>query len=79
MIQRDTILHLKTDNKDLYDYTLATLAEDWQTIESTEDLYTNDTIHINEDTTPTLLTQTEYEKRYLAVGEKIKYIKFKLR
>jgi tRNA (guanine-N7-)-methyltransferase len=84
IIQNDTILHLKTDSKDLYNYTLAALAlnEDWQIIESTDDLYAlyaNNETCSSEDAIHSHFIQTEYEKKYLDLGKKIKYIRFRLR
>ena len=75
IIQNDTILHLKTDSINMYNYTIATLNlnEDWHIIEATDDLYANINL------CPASEFQTEYEKRYLHLGEKIKYVRFKLR
>lgn len=62
----------KTDNTDLFDYTLQTLA-DFETEEHafTFDLYKSELMadHFN--------IQTKYERIWTAKGEKIKYMKFK--
>ena len=73
IIQSDTILHLKTDSNDMYNYTLSVLNEDWHIIEATDNLYGNNNL------CPASEFQTDYEKRYLALGEKIKYIRFGLK
>jgi tRNA (guanine-N7-)-methyltransferase len=66
------LIHLKTDNKELYEYTLKTLAyNNLETIFSTNNLYSerNDKI---------LSIKTHYEKIFLAAGMKITYLSFRL-
>jgi tRNA (guanine-N7-)-methyltransferase len=63
---------LKTDNKELYEYTLKTLAyNNLETIFSTDNLYSerNDKI---------LSIKTHYEKIFLAAGMRISYLSFRL-
>jgi tRNA (guanine-N7-)-methyltransferase len=64
-------IHLKTDNNELYKFTLETLKEfEHQLIYETNDLYASG---IQNESTQ---IQTHYEKMHLADGLKIKYIVF---
>jgi len=68
-------IHLKTDNKTLYDYTLEVIKEEGHhLIDATGDLYN--------DSTPrsALLTgiKTYYENKFLLAGMPIRYLQFKL-
>jgi tRNA (guanine-N7-)-methyltransferase len=66
-------IHLKTDNPNLYTYTLKILNyNNIQPIIATDDLYNSD---LNNDATA---IQTFYEKMFLSQGKKIFYIEFKL-
>jgi tRNA (guanine-N7-)-methyltransferase len=72
MLKRDGIIHLKTDNQPLFDYTLEVLQDrKIKHLVSTTDLYTSD---LQEHT---MGIYTTYEKRYLAEGIAIKYLQFK--
>lgn len=67
------LLHLKTDSRMLYDYVTETAArEQWEILMSIEDVY--------DGTAPPLLTdvQTYYERKWLALGMKISYLKIKI-
>lgn len=65
------LVHLKTDNQDLYTYTLEVLQDySLQHLLHTDDLYHSD---LQEHT---MGIYTTYEKRYLAEGIRIKYIQF---
>ena len=67
------ILHLKTDNSILYDYTLKTVAREGGNV-----LFCSDNLYeagIDGDVTD---IQTTYEKRYLSQNIPIKYVKFML-
>lgn len=67
------VIYLKTDSKELYDYSSQMLKEEnHKIIVETEDLYGTEF----EDDVKTI--QTFYEKMYLKEGKTIKYIKFKL-
>lgn len=67
------IVHLKTDNQDLYAYTLEVLQERQpEHLLYTEDLYKSD---LQEHT---MEIYTTYEKRYMAEGIPIKYIQFQV-
>ena len=65
------IIHLKTDDLGLYEYTLKTIAaEHWKICEAADDIYSNPNID------DILAIKTTYENRHLKAGAKIKYIKF---
>ncbi len=66
-------IHLKTDSKELFDYTKALLVKNnMEIIHATDDLY-------NENLPFKLLAlKTYYEQRFLEEGKKITYICFKL-
>jgi len=72
ILKKDGVIHLKTDDQGLYDYTLQVLEENKYTIlDSTNDLYQaelyNDVLQI----------KTTYEKISLKQGSQICYLKFK--
>src|SRR5690554_6268562 len=72
LIRKEGVVHLKTDNTGLFDYTLALLKnrDDIERLEYTGDFYRSlfkdDHFGI----------QTRYEKMFTEQGEKIKYLKF---
>ncbi len=66
------MIHLKTDNEDLYDYTFEWISEaSYEILYHTKDLYQSgledEILHI----------KTTYEERYLKMGKKICYLKFR--
>ena len=64
-------VHLKTDNRELYDYTMKVLNESgYKVIKSTNDLYADQTGD------PVLQIETGYEKRFREQGLKIHYLRF---
>ncbi len=66
------IIHLKTDNKPLYDYTLEVLQnENLKAQSETSDLYASNANDV-------LSIKTTYEKMWLKDGAKICYVKFEL-
>ena len=66
------LIHLKTDNQELYEFTMRTLAyNNLETIFSTNDLYSEQSDNI-------LSIKTHYEKIFLAAGMKINYLSFRL-
>src|ERR1035437_2398936 len=66
------LIHLKTDNKELYNFTCKVLSyNNLETILSTNDLYTEKIDNI-------LSIRTHYEKIFLEAGLKINYISFRL-
>jgi len=68
------IIHLKTDNTELFEYSLETILQrkDVEELEFTRDLYTSPLNELH------LGIQTRYEKKHHDLGEKIKYLRFKL-
>ncbi len=72
ILKKGGIMHLKTDSRPLYDYTLEALAAfDDATI-----LYQNDDIYASELAYPELVHKTFYEYQHLANGLTSKYIRF---
>lgn len=66
------VIHLKTDDRDLFEYSFETAKTDgWQIEIRVDDLYgqpvENDLLYI----------QTKYEKQHLADGRKIRYLRFR--
>jgi tRNA (guanine-N7-)-methyltransferase len=66
------LIHLKTDNTELYEFTMRTLAfNNLETIFSTNDLY-------SERNKKILSIKTHYEKIFLSAGLRINYLSFRL-
>jgi tRNA (guanine-N7-)-methyltransferase len=66
------LIHLKTDNTELYDFTMRTLVyNNIETIFSTTNLYSEQNSNI-------LSIRTHYEKIFLAAGLRINYLSFGL-
>lgn len=68
------IIHLKTDDPTLYQFTLDTI----EAFEGATTLYFNDDIYAGELDFPELEYKTHYEKEHLDDGRKIKYIRFRI-
>lgn len=68
------IIHLKTDDPTLYQFTLDTLSgyPGARLLYNNEDIYNSDLLF------PELAFKTHYEKEHLAEGRKIKYIRFQI-
>lgn len=74
LLKPGSIIHLKTDNLAFFEYTLETIAaEGHELLMHTFDLYNSG---LTEDV---MLTQTHYEKIFLAQGIPIKYLRFRLK
>ncbi|MBP5678112.1 MAG: tRNA (guanosine(46)-N7)-methyltransferase TrmB [Bacteroidales bacterium] len=76
-----SIMHLKTDSQELYDYTLNEVlpTRNVEVIVNTNDLYAATLPQQNSATlSEAQLTQTFYERMFLAEGKPITYIKWKL-
>ena len=69
------IVHLKTDEPRLYEFTLEVLAEDPNVVLR----YHNEDIYAQELVIPELELKTYYEKMHLEAGKKIKYVQFELK
>jgi len=73
ILKKDGLLRFKTDNTQLFDYTLEVLSErkDITDLEFTHDLY------VSELRPECFDIKTRYEEMFSAKGEKIKYLRFK--
>lgn len=73
ILKRNAMLHLKTDDVNLYNFTLETLHADpdFNILLQIPDLYNSGTVQ------PELQLRTYYELMHLDMGKTIKYIKFK--
>jgi tRNA (guanine-N7-)-methyltransferase len=74
ILKKGGIIHLKTDDDDLYEFSL----ESVKSYDGAELLYTNNDIYSKELDFKELIHKTYYEKRHLQIGRKIKYIRFTL-
>ncbi len=73
IIKPGGLVHFKTDNLELFDYTLEVLQHQKEkNLVFTHDLYLSDLQH------HTLNIQTTYEKKFLAEGVPIKYLQFEV-
>ena len=73
------IVHMKTDNTGLFDYTLEQIQEhNYRLIESTHNLYEEHIQNLDPDTQEILGIKTHYETIFSEKGFKIKYCKFRL-
>ena len=72
-------LHLKTDSQELYDYTLNEVlpARNVKIIAATNDLYRTEGGSNNAELAEASLTQTFYERMFLAEGKPITYIQWR--
>jgi tRNA (guanine-N7-)-methyltransferase len=76
-LKNDGIIHLKTDNHDLYKDTLAIVQHNsLEIITSTDDLYSDNMI--SGPVSELLSIKTHYEQQFLEKGMKINYLSFKL-
>ncbi|KGE88623.1 MAG: tRNA (guanosine(46)-N7)-methyltransferase TrmB [Phaeodactylibacter xiamenensis] len=75
LLRKDGLIHLKTDEPNLYEFTLETLQE----YEGAQVLYHSDDIYsLEELPMPELEIKTYYERMHLAAQKTIKYIRFRL-
>jgi len=72
-LKKDGILHLKTDDPTLYEYTVEVLQEHPEV----ELIYEKDDIYSDELYTPELEFKTYYEHKHLEDGRKIKYVRWR--
>lgn len=73
ILKKEGIIHLKTDNDSLYDYTLDLInTEKHKLLFSSNDLYNS---NFKEEA---VQFQTFYEQKYLSIGKNINYLKFRL-
>jgi len=71
ILKNGGLLHLKTDDTDLYTYTLEVLAK-----EAGRLLYHSDDLYNESELPPHMDIQTTYEKIFAAKGRTIKYLRF---
>jgi len=70
---KNATIHLKTDNKHVFDYTKAVIQkEDLKTIEEIQN------VHAQKEVSELLQITTYYERKFMEQGKDIYYIKFKL-
>lgn len=74
ILQPDGIVHLKTDEPNLYEFTMETLAADAKATV----LYHDDDIYAKALPFPELAFKTYYERMHLTDGKTIKYVRFKI-
>ena len=73
IMQADGIIHLKTDNQCLFEYTCDIVkSNDFRVLERTDDLYQSGL------TDDILSVQTYYEKKFMDKGFSIKYLRFEV-
>ncbi|MEZ4910159.1 MAG: tRNA (guanosine(46)-N7)-methyltransferase TrmB [Saprospiraceae bacterium] len=72
ILKKNGLIHLKTDDDTLYDFTMLTL----QNREGANILYTNNDIYASPLKFETLAFKTYYEVSHLSIGRTIKYIQF---
>lgn len=72
ILQPGGLVHLKTDEPQLFEFTLETISEDKRCAL----LYQDDDIYAKELPFPELETKTYYERMHLAAGKTIKYVRF---
>ena len=74
LLKKDGVMHLKTDNDGLYQYTLDKIAERGEKIIlKTADLYNSELLNA------TLSIKTYYEKKYLLVNKNINYLNWQFK
>lgn len=73
LLQPNGIIHLKTDSKELYDYTMGVLSFNNITpTQNTDNLYNSEILN------EYLNIKTFYEEQFLGIGKRITYIQFRL-
>lgn len=79
ILQNKGIIHLKTDNAPLYDFTLDKIKEyNYHLLQATNDLYKDVNHAHSEDSRDILSIKTFYERKFSELGFKICYLKFSL-
>lgn len=74
ILKSNAAVYLKTDSKELFDYTIETLKENkYKILFETDDYYNS---HISQQLPP---IKTTYEKKFLAEGKKICLLKFEIK
>ncbi len=79
LLKKDGLIHVKTDSQIFYDSTLETIEEGkHHLLKSSDDIYGRGREEFNEEEQEILAVKTFYEKKWLAIGKKIKYLRFRL-
>jgi tRNA (guanine-N7-)-methyltransferase len=79
LLKPEWLIHLKTDDKKFFDYSIQTLQEWWfEIIRKSEDIYNNKKQEVG-DQGPEFLTQTYYEQERLKEWREIYYALFRLK
>jgi tRNA (guanine-N7-)-methyltransferase len=74
ILKKGGFIHLKTDDEELYEFTLESI----KSYPETKLIYSNDDIYATQLAFDELEYKTYYEKMHLEKGRRIKYIKFSL-
>lgn len=78
-LKKDGLMHLKSDSDFFFNFTLDQIEENgYQQLECTHDLYGEKIESLDPETAEILSIRTFYESKWLAQGDKIKYVKFKI-
>lgn len=73
ILEKGGVVHLKTDDQPLFEYTIDTVEKcGGRVIEAVANIYQDS------DLDPVLQIQTDFERKHLAKGRKIYYVKFQL-
>ncbi|MGB6036622.1 MAG: tRNA (guanosine(46)-N7)-methyltransferase TrmB [Cryomorphaceae bacterium] len=79
LLKKDGLIHVKTDSQIFYDSTLETIEEgEHHLLKSSDDIYGKGWASFNEEEQEILAVKTFYEQKWLAIGKKIKYLRFRL-
>lgn len=72
VLKENAIIHLKTDNDQLYEYTLEVVEENkLELLANTNDVYNSELLD------EVLQIKTYYERKYLSQGKNINYVRFR--
>jgi len=79
LLKKDGLIHVKTDSQIFYNATIETIEEgEHHLLKSSDDIYGEGWKTFNEEEQEILAVKTFYEKKWLAIGKKIKYLRFRL-
>ncbi|MCZ4407983.1 tRNA (guanosine(46)-N7)-methyltransferase TrmB [Cryomorphaceae bacterium 1068] len=79
LLTKDGLIHVKTDSQIFYNSTLETIEEgEHHLLKSSDDIYEKGWNDFNKEEQEILVVKTFYEMKWLAIGKKIKYLRFRL-
>jgi tRNA (guanine-N7-)-methyltransferase len=79
LLKKDGLIHVKTDSQIFYESTLETIEKgEHQLLKSEADIYGEGWGRFTKEEQDILQVKTFYEKKWLEMGKKIKYLRFKL-